>query len=68
MKQNKNRKTVNKGDTFEFKMSQQMAKAILSDDNGKVKKVAKGKEPQFLIDYVNDQMNFKGKCVKVIVG
>ena len=68
MKQNKNRKTVSKEGTFEFKMSQQMAKAILSDENGKVKKVAKGKEPQFLIDYVNDQMNFKGKCIKVIVG
>lgn len=49
-------------DGFEYKMSETMAKAILSVRKGEEKK----KHPkEYLIDYVNEQMGIKGVCTGV---
>lgn len=50
-----------KGGTIEYKMSNQMAQAIIKSHKGK-------KRPQeILCDYVNTQCGLKGHCVKVLV-
>lgn len=49
-------------DGFEYKMSEEMAKTILSARKGEEKK----KHPkEYLINYVNKQMGIKGTCVGV---
>lgn len=56
------------GPFYEYKMGKEAAYHITHDLDGKVVKEAKGREKEYLVDYVNEQMGLRGTCVAVITG
>lgn len=55
------------GPFYEYSMGKQSAYAITHDAEGKAIKEAKGREQEYLVEYVNDQYNIMGTCVRVNV-
>lgn len=55
------------GPFYEYSMGKQAAYAITHDAEGKPVKEAKGREQEYLVEYVNDQYNIMGTCVRVNV-
>lgn len=55
------------GPFYEYSMGKQSAYAITHDGDGRVIKEAKGREQEYLVEYVNDQHNILGTCVRVNV-
>lgn len=55
------------GPFYEYSMGKQSAYAITHDVEGKIIKEAKGREQEYLVEYVNDQYNIMGTCVRVNV-
>lgn len=55
------------GPFYEYSMGKQSAYAITHDGDGRIIKEAKGREQEYLVEYVNDQCNIMGTCVRVNV-
>lgn len=50
------------GETFEYEMSSELARALLSSENKKI-----SDPQQYLVDFVNRECYLKGHCTAVVV-
>lgn len=55
------------GPFYEYCMGKQCAYNTTHDADGKIVKEAKGREQEYLVDFVNEQYGIMGTCIKVNV-
>ena len=55
------------GPFYEYSMGRDAAHAITHDIDGKLLKEAKGREQEYLVEFINDQESIMGTCVRVNV-
>ena len=55
------------GPFYEYCMGKQCAYNTTHDVDGKIVKEAKGREQEYLVDFVNEQYGIIGTCIKVNV-